>query len=83
MTDTRTYLLQALELVADGGDVTRQELDAAISNPRTLSRAEKDAWEELSHWADDGDIRGRDERYATFKREWMRDRREALFNSDG
>ena len=72
MTDVRTYLLSTLQRVADGGDLTTAELDAAIPDPMLLDRAERAAWEELSHWADDADIRAKDAHYASFKREWMR-----------
>ena len=42
-------------------------------DPLSLDQDEKNAWEELSHWGDDDDIRERDERYAASKRERMRD----------
>ena len=78
MTAARSYLLSALQRVADGGDLTTEELDAAIPNPRLLDAAEKDAWEQLSHWADDADIRAKDAHYASFKRDWIRERIAAL-----
>ncbi|KQS03371.1 hypothetical protein ASG11_03105 [Sphingomonas sp. Leaf357] len=78
MNPVRAFLLEALQRVANGGDIDRTELDTAVPNPRSLDRNEKSAWEELSHWADDGDIRERDQRYAEFKREWMRDHVAAL-----
>ena len=78
MTVARAFLVEALERVADGGDVLESELDAAVPDPFALDPAEKTAWEELSHWADDEDIRERDERYAAFKRERMRDHVAAL-----
>jgi hypothetical protein len=43
-----------------------------VPDPFALDPAEKTAWEELSHWADDGDMREWDERYAAAKRERMR-----------
>lgn len=73
MTAARDFLLEALQRVADGGDVGEVELESAVPNPFALDLAERNAWEELSHWVDDDDIRGRDERYAVFKRERMRD----------
>jgi hypothetical protein len=82
MTAARTFLLEALQRVADGGDIFQQELDAAIPNPLVLDRNEKMAWQELSHWTDDADIRENDESYAAFKRDWMRDRIKAL-NANG
>jgi hypothetical protein len=73
MSDARAYLISALQRVADGGDVTADELSIAVPDPLVLDDVERAAWEELSHWADDDDIREKDPDYATFKREWMRD----------
>ena len=73
MTAARAFLLEALRRVTDGGQVDEAELNAAVPEPLTLDPAEKNAWEELSHWADDDDIRERDQAYAAFKRERMRD----------
>jgi hypothetical protein len=80
MTVARDFLLKALQRVADGGDVTETELDTAVLDPFALDPAEKIAWEELSHWADDDDIRERDEPYAVLKRERMRDHVAALLS---
>ena len=80
MTVARAFLLEALQRVADCGDVTESELNTAVLAPFALDPAEKIAWEELSHWADDGDIRERDEPYAAFKRERMRDHVTALLS---
>jgi hypothetical protein len=77
-TIARTFLLEALQRVADGGDVTESELETAVPHSSALGPAEKIAWEELSHWADDDDIRERDKRYAASKRERMRDHFAAL-----
>jgi hypothetical protein len=49
-----------------------------VPSPLALDRDEKNAWEELSHWADDSDVRARDARYTTHKRDRMRDRLAAL-----
>ncbi len=73
MTDARLFLVEALGRVADGGDIDNAELDSAIPDPLVLDPAEKNAWEELSHWADDEDIRAKDPRYPILKRERMRD----------
>ena len=78
MTDARAYLIAALQRVADGGDLTQDELDAAIPDPRALDRNEADACEELSHWADDDDIRVKDPAYGSRKRDRMRDHLAAL-----
>ena len=72
MTNARQYLRNTLQRIVDGGDLTTEELDAAIPDPLILARLEKDAWEELSHWADDDDIRAKDKRYAADKRDRMR-----------
>lgn len=80
MTIARASLLEALQRVADGRDVTESELETAVPDPFALDPAEKAAWEELSHWADDDDIRERDERYAASKRERMRDHIAALLS---
>ena len=78
MTVARAFFLEALQRVADGGDVAESELDTAVPDPFALDRAEKIAWEELSHWADDDDIRERDERYTAAKRKRLRDHVAAL-----
>ncbi len=78
MTDARRYLRDTLQRIVDGGDLTTEELDAAVLNPLLLGRVEQNAWEELSHWADDDDIRAKDERYAASKRNRMRDQIIAL-----
>ncbi len=78
MTDARRYIRDTLQRIVDGGDLTTEELDAAVPNPLLLCRDEQAAWEELSHWADDNDIRARDERYAASKRDRMRDQITAL-----
>lgn len=49
MTAARTYLVATLQRVIEGGDVTTDEPDAAIPDPLLLDRAEKEAWEGLSH----------------------------------
>ncbi|MCC2976363.1 hypothetical protein LK533_06710 [Sphingomonas sp. PL-96] len=72
MVDARAFLIAALRRVADGGDIDNAELDAAVPDPLSLARCEKDAWEALSHWADDDDIRARDPRYATLMRDTVR-----------
>lgn len=58
--------------------MTADELDGAIANPQSLDRYERAAWQELSYWADDADIRARDPSYAVVKKEWMQKRLDAL-----
>jgi hypothetical protein len=81
MTAAKSYLLETLQRVIDGGDVDPDELDAAVPNPLDLNSVEFSAWQQLSHWADDADIRQKDEYYATFKREWMRHHVDVLKNN--
>ena len=78
MTDAHHYLADSLQRVIAGGDITSEELHGAIPDPRPLTRQQYDAWEELSHWADDADIREKDPKYAVFKRDWMRAALKAL-----
>lgn len=78
MSSIRSYLRATLQRVITGGDITTDELDKAIADPLSLDRDEREAREELSHWADDADIRAREPNYAVFKREWMRKRLDAL-----
>lgn len=68
MTEARTFLLATLRRVIDGGDVTNDELDAAITAPADLRGAERKAWHGLSYWADDDDIRVKDPAYAPSRR---------------
>jgi|TARA_R100000501_G_scaffold14680_4_gene26674 hypothetical protein len=82
MTAARTFLIDALQRVADGGDMDETEIEAAVPDPFALDDLEKKAWEELSHWADDKDIRVRNERYAGYKRDRMRECI-ATFNARG
>ena len=72
MTAARASLLEDLQRVADGEDIVEAELEAAVPDPFMLDPAEKNAWEDLSHWADDDDIRERDEHYAALEPERMR-----------
>lgn len=73
MYDLRRFLIEALTRVANGGDIDNAELDVAVPDPFVLHPVERTAWRELSHWADDDDIRTKDARYAILKRERMRD----------
>lgn len=73
MTDLRQFLIEALTRVANGGDIDNAELHFAVPDPFVLDPVERNAWQELTHWADDDDIRAKDARYAVFKRERMRD----------
>ena len=81
MTVARDFLLEALQRVAGGGDISEPDLKAGVPDPFALDAAEKHAWEELSHWADDDDIRERDWRYAASKRERMSDHIAALITN--
>ncbi|WP_137898373.1 hypothetical protein [Sphingomonas sp. 2SG] len=80
MTEARTFLLAALRHVVDGGDVTNEELDAAITTPARLRGAERNAWHGLSYWADDDDIRAKDPAYAPSRRRQLASLLSALEN---
>lgn len=71
MNSARAYLVTALQRVVDGGDITNEELNAAIPDPLILEPHDRGAWQQLSQWADDGDIRARNSRYASIRRDWM------------
>jgi hypothetical protein len=73
MTDARTFLINSLQRVIDGGDVTNDELDAAIADPARLRGAERKAWHGLSYWADDDDIRAKDPGYGPSRRRQLAD----------
>lgn len=78
MTAVRSYLRATLLQVIAGADITTEELDRAVPDPLILDPREREAWEELSHWADDADIRARDPSYPVLKRDWMQKRLNAL-----
>lgn len=69
MTDVRAFLIEVLNRVGNGGDISTAELDAVIDDPLILEDDEKKAWSELYHWADDEDVRAKSQRYAIYKRE--------------
>ena len=73
MEGPRSYLLDALKRVLDGGELRPDEPRAAIASPEALPRHEKDAWEQLGHWADEADVRARDGNYARFHLDWLKD----------
>ncbi|WP_375399094.1 hypothetical protein [uncultured Sphingomonas sp.] len=73
MTHVRTFLIDSLRRVTDGGDVTNDELDAAIADPAGLRGAERKAWHGLSYWADDDDISAQDPSYAPSRRQQLGD----------
>lgn len=68
MTDARAFLIDCLQRVIGGDDVTNCDLGAAIVDPASLRGAERKAWHGLSYWADDDDIREKHPEYATSRR---------------
>jgi hypothetical protein len=68
VNDPKTFLLATLRHVIDGGDVTNDELDAAVAAPASLRGAERKAWYGLSYWADDDDVRAKDPAYGPLRR---------------
>ncbi|MBB5711062.1 hypothetical protein [Sphingomonas xinjiangensis] len=83
MVDARTFLIRSLRRVIAGGDMTNDELDAAIADPAQLRGAERKAWHGLSYWADDDDIRGKDPAYAPSRRRQLTDLLTDLEREDG
>lgn len=81
MNAAKPYLLDALQQVANGSDIKQDELDAAIPNPLDLDKVERLAWQQLTHWVDDADIRQIDKPYAKFKRQEMRSQITVLSDS--
>ncbi|MEG3165506.1 hypothetical protein U1701_12960 [Sphingomonas sp. PB2P19] len=71
MTDARTFLIDCLQRVIVGSDVTNGDLDAAIADPAGLRGAERRAWHGLSYWADDDDIREKYPDYAPSRRQQL------------
>lgn len=83
MTDARMFLINSLRRVIAGGDVTNDQLDAAIPDPAALRGTERKAWYGLSYWADDGDIRGKDPAYVPSRRRQLADLLTDLGREDG
>jgi len=73
MDDPRAHLLVALQRVLQGGELIAAELRATIPSPETLQKHEKEAWDQLAHWAGEAEVRARDQNYAAFHLDWLRD----------
>jgi hypothetical protein len=73
MQGTRSYLLDALARVLQGAVLGPEEPGAAVPDVDALSKRERDAWEQLNHWAGEADVRAEDENYAKFHLDWLRD----------
>jgi hypothetical protein len=73
LDDPRACLLVALERVLRGGELTAEELRMKIRSPEILPKPEKEAWEQLAHWAGEADVRARDGNYAAFHFDWLTD----------
>jgi len=70
---SRAYLLDALGRLLDGGELRPGEPRTTIADAEGLPRHEKDAWEQLEHWAGEAEVRARDANYARFHLDWLRD----------
>lgn len=66
-------MLDALGRVLDGGELRPEEPGSTIASPEALQRQEKEAWEQLGHWANEADVRAKDANYAQFHLDWLRD----------
>jgi hypothetical protein len=69
LTADRLFLIDGLRRVLDGGSFTNDELFSGVADPLALDEFEKTAWECLSHWADDDDVRAKDPGYEARQRE--------------
>mgnify|MGYP001069218234 CR=1 FL=1 len=78
--NTRLTLINMMKQVLADGDITNSELLAAAPDPKDLAELERVAWQRLSHWADDDDIRAKDKVYVDMQR---RNIAEALADLEG
>jgi hypothetical protein len=69
VTLAREFLLSALRRITGGGEITNDELLHAVPDLTELDEVEQSAWFRLSHWADDGDIRAKDQSYADMQQQ--------------
>ena len=67
--DARLALIEMMKRVLADGNITNSELFAAAPDPTGLAELERVAWQRLSHWADDDDIRANDKDYADKQRQ--------------
>jgi hypothetical protein len=65
---TRLALINLMKQVLAGDQITDAELSASVPDPTALDRNEQLAWQRLSQWADDDDIRVNDEAYSHMQR---------------
>jgi hypothetical protein len=63
----RTELIALLRRVLSGGTLTHDDLMATVPDSSGLPEFEKLAWLRLGWWADDEDIRARDQAYADMR----------------
>jgi hypothetical protein len=75
VSEVRSFLISALKRVDTGDAFTNDDLWAACPDPRDLCNLERIAWQRLSHWAEDDDIRAKD---AAYEAKQKRDIAEAL-----
>lgn len=66
--NVRLALIDMMKQALTDGNITNSELFAAAPDPTDLTELERVAWQRLSHWADDNDIRANDTAYADMQR---------------
>lgn len=71
--DVRLALISLLKQVLAGGEITEGDLSAIVPDPIALENLERVAWQRLSQWADDGDIRAKGKAYAEMRRRQIGD----------
>lgn len=64
----RASLIDLIRRALDTDDVSNEMIDRALPYPRSLGASDAKAYDALSHWADDDDIRARDAAYADRQR---------------
>ena len=71
--DVRLALISLSKRVLAGDEITSGEIYAAAPDPPALDQLERVAWQRLSQWADDDDIRATDDAYAEMRRQQVAD----------
>ena len=71
--DSRLALIGLLKRVLAGDQTAAGELSSVAPDPLALDQIERLAWQRLSQWGDDDDIRAKDDAYAEMRREQIAD----------
>ncbi len=66
--NARLALIDLMKRALAGNRITNMELSTVAPDPIALDQIEKLAWQRLSQWVDDDDIRAKDQAYADMQR---------------